>query len=515
MKTQPTLRLLVAALVLVTAGCATSPGSKPATVKYRCLFNHELLIICGNKTNSPAYMASFIDKLKDSDVDAVLCCPTAWRANLFPSEVDPQWRKYTPGQKSQKFPPFDYIMKYIHDGGDPVQETLAACRRNGKAFFISYRMNDHHYVTDLAWPTHNAFWREHPQYWLGDTGDSPYTFSDQCRLLNYLIPEVREYYFSILQELCTRYDVDGLELDFQRFPKFFRKAETVEGRRVMTVFVERIRALADKIGRERGKFLPICVRVPETPALCEAAGLDVMDWDARGLIQMINISSFYIHTMNLGIEEFKARRTQARLYGEMNYVTYQAPKSAEGFGRRYTTFAVYRATALNFFARGVDGLSLFNYDYVPAKLRPVMAPGLKGLTDEEFLRTASKDYTIYPRSGLLPATNNKTLKVLIPDDTRKVAFSRSVLRVETRRDSTKVKLGVRLNGKELAPCEWPDTELFPPLERNEGCATRDCVKFFAVPLEALIAGENTIEIARQDSGKASCSLFSMELALIK
>ncbi|MCX7007731.1 MAG: hypothetical protein NTY53_10875 [Kiritimatiellaeota bacterium] len=509
------LHVLTPLLALLLGGCATGGGQPQAAAKYRCIFNHELLIVCGNKTNSPAYMASFIDKLKDTDVDAVMCCPTAWRANLFPSEVDPQWRKYTPEQKSSKFPSFDYIMKYIHDGGDPVKETLAACRRNGKAFFISYRMNDHHYVTDLTWPTHNAFWREHPQYWLGDTEDSPYTFSDKCRLLNYLVPEVREYYFSILRELCTRYDVDGLELDFQRFPKFFHKAQAAEGRRVMTAFVERIRALADHVGRECGKTLPICVRVPETLALCDEAGLDVMDWDARGLIQMINISSSYVHTMNLGLEEFKARRTQARLYGEMNYVTYQAPKTAKGFGRRYTTFEVYRATALNFFARGADGLSLFNYDYVPAKLRPVMAPGLKGITDVEFLRTVSKDYTVYPRSGLLPATNNKTLKILIPDDTRKVAFARAALRVETRHDSTKVKLGVRVNGKELAPCEWPDTELFPPVERNEACAPRDCVKFFAVPLEALIAGENTIEIARQDSGKASCSLFSMELALMK
>lgn len=68
MSRKPTFRLLVATLALVVAGCATGPGGKPAAVKYRCLFNHELLIICGNKTNSPAYMASFIDKLKDTEL---------------------------------------------------------------------------------------------------------------------------------------------------------------------------------------------------------------------------------------------------------------------------------------------------------------------------------------------------------------------------------------------------------------------------------------------------------------
>ena len=39
------------------------------------------------------------------------------------------------------------------------------------------------------------------------------------------------------------------------------------------------------------------------------------------------------------------------------------------FARRYTTFEGYRDSALNLFHRGVDGLSLFNYDYVPAEKR--------------------------------------------------------------------------------------------------------------------------------------------------
>lgn len=499
--------------LLLAAACAVR--SAVAGTPYRCLFNHELLIVCSNPTNSPAYVASFVEKLTNTDVDAVMCCPTAWRANLFPSEVDPQWRKYTPEQSSPKFRSFDYIMKYIHSGGDPVKDTLEACRRSGKAFFVSYRMNDHHYVTDLTWPTHNAFWREHPQYWLGDSEDSPYTRSDKCRLLNYLLPEVRDHYFAILQELCTRYDVDGLELDFQRFPKFFHSAETPEGRRAMTAFVGRIKAMTDRIGRERGKVIPLCVRVPETLAKCDEAGLDVMAWDALGLVQMINISSSYIHTMNLGLEEFKARRTQARLYGEMNYVTYQAPKNERGLARRYTTFEIYRATALNFLHRGADGLSLFNYDYVPAELRVPMTAGLKGIADVAFLRTAAKNYTLYPGFGILPATNNLTHVMIVPDDTAAAGFHGGVLRIETRKDCTATRFGVRVNGHALEPCEHEDTELFPPLTRTEAYATRDRLKFYALPPSLLVAGSNTVEIARLDAGGPPSILFSLEIGLFK
>ncbi|MDP1591664.1 MAG: family 10 glycosylhydrolase, partial [Prosthecobacter sp.] len=216
-----------------------------ASTNYKCLFNHELLVVAGKKDNDAAYIGSFIDKLKDTDVDAVMCCPTMWRTNLFPSEIDPQWKKHIPGQKPSKFPSFDRMMAYIHGGGDPVKETLEACRRNKNAFFICYRMNDQHYVGDLTWPTHNAIWREHPEYWMGDSEASAAKGGDNVRLFNYMLPEVRDYYFSIIHELCTKYDVDGVELDFQRFPKFFRSADLEEGRGVMTAFVKRIKAMME------------------------------------------------------------------------------------------------------------------------------------------------------------------------------------------------------------------------------------------------------------------------------
>jgi len=93
-----------------TTGLAQPCHETSTTVDYKCLFNHELLIICGQKNNRPEYIASFIEKLQDTDVDAVMCCPTMWRANLFPSQVDLTWKKYSPGQPLSKFPSYDYII---------------------------------------------------------------------------------------------------------------------------------------------------------------------------------------------------------------------------------------------------------------------------------------------------------------------------------------------------------------------------------------------------------------------
>ena len=486
-----------------------------ASTNYKCIFNHELLIIVGKKDNSPEYIGSFIDKLKDTDVDAVMCCPTMWRTNLFPSEVDPQWKKYTPEQSSPKFPSFDHIMGYIHGGGDPVKDTLEACRRNGKAFFISYRMNDQHYVSDLTWPTHNAIWREHPEYWLGDSELSAAKGGDNVRLFNYMLPEVRDYYFAILRELCTNYDVDGVELDFQRYPKFFRSSDLKAGSGVMTTFVKRIKTMMEDIGRERGKSLKLSIRIPETLANCEAAGLDIAEWDKLKLVEMINISSFYVHTIELGIEGFRAATSNAKLYGEMNYLTYQESRKSGGTGRRYTTFETYRASALNLFHRGVDGLSLFNYDYVPAKQRTEMAAGLKRITDLDFLRQASKDYVISSGFGTFPAKNDRTLDLTIPDDTKQVHFDHAVLRIETRKDCTKQQIGVWLNGEPLQSLTPEQSELFPPVEKNTAYPEPQVLKFYTVPLDRIISGKNTVKISNFDQKMESCELCSMELALYR
>jgi hypothetical protein len=497
--------------VLLSVGSA---GAASNAVPYRCLFNHELLIVSHKKDNSREYIQSYIAKLKDTDVDAVMCCPTMWKMGVYPSKVDLDWTKWKPGNPPSKFPSFDHVMRYLYSGGDPVRDTLDACRANGKAFFISYRMNDHHYATDLEWPTHTAFWREHPDYWLGDTDTSPYSRADNVRLFNYLVPQVRDHFFALLEELCTGYDVDGLELDFQRFPKFFPSTRQAEGTAVMTEYLARIRAMLDRVGAGRRKRLPLCVRVPETPAKCLEAGLDVAAWDARGLVDMVNVSSFYIHSMELGLEAFRAATPRARIYGEMNYVTSQNSKVSK-FARRYTTTEIYRGTALNFLARGADGLSLFNYDYVPEKLRVPMAAGLKGLTDVRFLRAASKAYVVTPGFGSLPATNAAAIDVVIPDDAAGGGFARAVLRVETRRACANLAVVARLNGKPLEPCAHADPELFPPLAQNAGYAAPETLAFFAVPLDRLVPGRNRIELAGGTGAKPPVQFVSLELGLYR
>lgn len=345
-----------------------------------CLFNHGLLRAAQSGHNTPEQFKSYIRDLRYTDVDAVLYCPQMWRLPVFPSKVDQTWKAYRPGQPVSRFAPWDGVMTYLHEGGDPVRDTLEACRENGRAFFISYRMNDDQHTEELDWPSHPDFWRNHPDYWLGR--------GETDRVSNFMLPQVRDHCYAVLEEICTNYDIDGLELDFQRSPRFFHDVEIAKGTPVMTGFVKRVHGMLDRLGKERGKVLKLCVRVPQTIAGCEEAGLDVVSWDADGLIDMINVSPSKVLTLDLGIEEFQARTKRARIYAEMNYVTDE--RTEAGAGRPYSTPEAYRNAALNFFARGADGLSFYNFTYAPADMQPALFEALAGITQRNCLEIFAK-----------------------------------------------------------------------------------------------------------------------------
>ena len=293
--------------------------------------------------------------------------------------------------------------------------------------------------------------------------------SDNLRLFNYLMLAVREHYFAIIEELCAKYDLDGVELDFQRVPRFFHDREIQQGMTVMSGLVERIRGMMNRIGAQRGKRLKLCVRLPDCIAACEKAGLDVVGWDAAGLIDMINLSSFFFHSLEIDIEGLRANTKRAKIFGEMNKLYTQRQTIVKGSVnernagtlRRATTFEMYRATAMNFLRRGADGLSIFNLDYVDGDCynlkvsrleyplqRLAMVEMLRGITDLKFLERQSKDYIVYPNPQItrpaFPATDEQSLRLFVADDTSRTRFTRSVLRVETEEDCTALRISVAL-----------------------------------------------------------------------
>ena len=72
---------------------------KPA---YKCIYNHEMLINFTTQTPYQSYdepvkkgqFIGYIDELKDTQVDAVMCCPLAWRLPTYHSKVNDVWQTW-------------------------------------------------------------------------------------------------------------------------------------------------------------------------------------------------------------------------------------------------------------------------------------------------------------------------------------------------------------------------------------------------------------------------------------
>ncbi len=522
---------------------------------YKLLYNHDMCSIASNARPGFGYddeisresVMSFVDDVCGTDVDAFMCCPNILRLPLWPSKVEPHWRDVAPYQKepslTHDWKYFEYVYyrvrRYILAGGDPVADTVTRAKEKGVAIFFSYRMNDTHMLDAPDSPNIDAFWRDHPEYRIGDVpGESPMVASKTLRLMqNWLLMEVREHYYAIFEELLAMYDVDGLEFDLMRSPAFFPPERVDEGRSVFTDFVRRVRALLDRVGEARGKRLQLSVRVPPSIDVAYLAGLDVRKWDAEGLIDIVNVNSSFYTTVNIDIEGYKAALSSARVVGEMQFAV--AGGKAIGTNTcRKMTCELFRTFAQNFLERGADGLSLYNFTFTRhhyfSNPRRFMYPGfeppfdvLKGITDIDFLRAQPKHYyfgsdALADGSVGAAAAQTHNYGADAGECVARCAFdtyddlddvSSAKLRVETRDICHGMAVTAYLNGVELS--ERVDTgELFRPLS-VEALPIAEQTRYFDVPPTALKPKGNELILAARHRRARPVVFTGVELALYR
>ena len=312
-----------------------------------------------------------VDEVAGTGVDAHLLQPGLGMVPMWPSKVLPLEEHYAWIQERYQQGP-DPFGKFVLGGGDVVQVFIERCRQRGQAPFISFRLNDAHHK-EFVDPQPGAkpgasigmsvtrFYAAHPEYRI-----KPGSLRAADLVQNWAVPEVREQKFALLRELCENYDLDGLELDFLRFPSFFRTGETSREERcaIITGFVRDVRALLDRTARD-GRRRWLGARVPcYLPAL-DLLGLDLPALAAAGL-DMVNASAHYFTTQQHDLAAIRAQVPGAALYFEMCHSIWNGPKLGEGYDvfpfRRATPEELHTAAHLAY-ARGADGISLFNLAY--------------------------------------------------------------------------------------------------------------------------------------------------------
>ena len=254
------------------------------------------------------------------------------------------------------------VRRFIRQGRDCLRLVTDFCHRHGMETFWSMRMNDVH---DGNTPrVRSQFKIDHSELLIGQEGDHSEQFIGASRCwsaVDYKHQQVRNHAFRLIEEVCRKYDVDGVELDFFRHPFYFgqnRCGLPAEPHQVelMTELIRRVHTMTVDAGQARGRPILIAVRGPDSTARRRHIGLDFEQWAQEGLIDLI-IPGGYFHTTSW--------QESIDLGHQHDIPVFPCVSATRVRGRVQGHFAredlLWRGEALNALEAGADGIHLFNH----------------------------------------------------------------------------------------------------------------------------------------------------------
>jgi hypothetical protein len=406
-------RSLLVLLPMVIARTAHGSGEPPtrpsARAPFKVLYSNDATNIISCVSPYHAAHADFTDEMlcrsidEAAGADAQLLQPGLgwvpwWKSKIYPAEEHYRYYELKYHVKPDTFG------KYMLGGGDMVKTFIDHCRARGVAPFISLRMNDAHGLetvgtgSAICAHTVSRFYEDHYLQWR--IGPDQKKADDH--VLDWSVPQVRQFKLSLLRELCENYDFDGLELDFMRYPSYFKLDQTTpeQRRQIMTDFVRQVRQELDATMRP-GRRRWLCLRVPALLAGIDRLGIDFAAMADAGA-DMFDLSCSYFTVQQTDVAEVRRLAPNAAIYLEMTHTPFIGPALPAGYDSfpfvRTTPEQFYTTAALAY-ADGADGVSLFNFAYYrehgSAGRGPFNEPPfdvLGRLADREFLARQPRWY---------------------------------------------------------------------------------------------------------------------------
>jgi catechol 2,3-dioxygenase-like lactoylglutathione lyase family enzyme len=491
-----------------------------------------------------AHLEAFVDQYADGKVTHLFLNPNGQRAAFRSKTREAIWDP-VPGVSEEdlhrqwQFPGtgknYPARAKMLYDNGiDLYAVWIRRCREKGISPWLSMRMNDVHYVEAPLHFVHSEFRRSHPELWRVPNDTSG---NWDNRALDYAHQAVREHQFAFVQELLERYDPDGIELDWLRFPRHLRDGHFKEDAHFIDEFVRDVRTLTKEWAAKRGHGIGLAVRAPAFPDAAEGLGINAVRWAKEGWVDLIIAAPFWATTdYDIRIDLWRERLGDAaanvrvlscselltRAFPGANIIEYTGNKQGYGSGEATAGLQDYDLSLLYGFVdnarfRKTDGIYLFNwFDYGPNT--PPESNYHKLLTEgvgTEIVEKSERRYPVTYRDTVPPGVSNN---VQLPKETDVVQTTRIpvgsvpkngsaflILGFEKRDGLESAVFSASLNGKDLGRHE--EEKEFERL----GSSPQRAVKF-RCPLESFRAGENEM-VLKPTVGTKQCLIW-VELRVV-
>ena len=350
----------------------------------------------------PQSLEDFLGKvyapLADTQVGA-LFWSAGGRGSRWPSEVvefigDARERPYS---SAAAYNGTENILQMYDRGEDPQEALIARGHELGLDVYASVRMNDNHFggaqVGDLnaLYKAHRveALRHEHPEWVLGERTSEWFALS-----WNMAVPEIRQRCFNHVEEICRRYDWDGVELDWQRHAFHFPDDEGYRLRYLLTDLQRAIRQMTEAFGRERGRPVFLAARVSGSLEMCRHIGYDIPTWIEEGLVDLLIPAGNAVTDASIDIAGFAklCEGTDVAVYPGLDSNLpdpFVGPEEQDEKDRLRT-----RAIASRYYRAGASGIYVFNWHANRDSKRPLLTTigSLKTLAATDKIYAATHRY---------------------------------------------------------------------------------------------------------------------------
>lgn len=245
-------------------------------------------------------------------------------------------------------------------GADLFKIWIRLCRENSINPWLSFRMNDVHYANA---PTgHSQFFYKAKEngWFIGDKAAYRWEHVGASApwyqyALNYAVPEVRKYFTDYIDEMLDRYDVYGIELDWQRVIWCFER-DSADNCKYINELMETVNGIVAKYEAKYGHSIKIMARINRDIDENLLFGFDVRYWAKRDWIDVVVPSPYWGSTdSDMPIAKWKKElcQTGIEVYAglEMHTVHWRYNQTRE-------TLA---AQAAMYLSAGADKIYLFNF----------------------------------------------------------------------------------------------------------------------------------------------------------
>ena len=429
-------RLLLAAGVLVAAFAAVAgidDAHRAAADRVRTyVYNTDgcdmLYYPTNDHINVDAFIGQRLGFARDTKISTVSYCPLSSGFGYFTvlGVGDPLTNSeivatgYGASRRNATLP-------FARIGHDCLEMAMSFCRDRGFERFMSIRMNDSH---DGASRPHKGkfdllfspFRRRHPEFLMGDPAKDewPEQCAWQWTCVDYSHAEVRDYVRKFVRDFCEKYDMEGIEFDFCRHPKYFKRCSygetaTDAERALMTELVCDLRKIAQEYEAKKGHPILLNARVPDSVEYCRDIGLDLKAWLEAGALDGI-IGGCYFN-----LNDWKVMADFVHGYGAKFYASIDESRIPNACRRWNRPLIPGRDTVENYCASyaqamkaGCDGIYLFNLEHERLRARTAIDPRETDGLDKIYFATQRGKGGYEPIHYLKDGYKYKTLPYIDP-----------------------------------------------------------------------------------------------------